>query len=409
MAPSRFNNMMLIDFPGLNANKELYDHIQVQMSALKVIPFRMICFVSKGGDRKYDEIMNDISQMADIFDKQRDNVVVLITNSENYTATIKAEIEHSIKECAGISNIIFTKKEDSCELLSQNLNKYLCKMKNQKEFMITSLNFYNQMRFSVFNQAIKKIREDYKQTFFSVLKSHEECYDASTEQRELIRCLYFSIKRYLNQQVKSFRKEIGKVVGEENVDRIATEQIIFQNEVFIPFNDFRDKCQKKLEIQSHSYSGNGNDYNRFKECHFCKTIWFRVYGCDSIICGRRSIGKDKIFGRFAHYNIEIKENALKISKNEINNEGSYQEKEFVGLTPEELDENKKILANPKMKKVQIQTKGCGKTVKWSDMNDVTVMVMKELQVIENSDYYAEVEESKIAKEVKEISKQIENL
>lgn len=55
-------NMTIIDFRGLNSTKDTINHLKIQKNTLKVIPFRMICFLIKFTSR-YDTIVQDLSKM----------------------------------------------------------------------------------------------------------------------------------------------------------------------------------------------------------------------------------------------------------------------------------------------------------------------------------------------------------
>jgi hypothetical protein len=43
--------------------------------------------------------------------------------------------------------------------------------------------------------------------------------------------------------------------------------------------------------------------------------------------------------------------------------------------------------------VQIKPEGCGKTMKWEEMEDVTETVLQNLKKIEDTDYFANIDDN----------------
>ncbi len=60
-------DMVIIDFPGLNATKNIVEHLITQINTLSTIPVKMLCFVIKYTNR-YDNMENEVSQMLEIFE-----------------------------------------------------------------------------------------------------------------------------------------------------------------------------------------------------------------------------------------------------------------------------------------------------------------------------------------------------
>ena len=73
---------------------------------------------------------------------------------------------------------------------------------------------------------------------------------------------------------------------------------MFDNTIFNEFNEFRKQIESKIQISSTTYNG---EYNRFKKCPHCGIIWFKVIGCNSVQCGKRTQVTDKIVGRYKKY------------------------------------------------------------------------------------------------------------
>ena len=89
-------DMVIIDFPGLNAVQDIIGHLRVQKTALSTIPVRMICFVIKYSPRN-DDFERELGQMLSIFNNYIKNVTIIITKSENIQMKRKEEIKFLFK------------------------------------------------------------------------------------------------------------------------------------------------------------------------------------------------------------------------------------------------------------------------------------------------------------------------
>ena len=150
------------------------------------------------------------------------------------------------------------------------------------------------------------------------------------------------------------------------------------------FEEFKKKVESKIEIQINNYNG---EYNKFKKCPHCGIIWFKVKGCDSMVCGRRTKIKDSICGRFKNYIVYFLSGIIKIIINEFDSCNYGEDNEFYGLTQEEIEKNK---IREKEGKVKINPKGCGKSIHWNEMEDVSEKVLNLLKKevnLDNDDYY----------------------
>ena len=143
------------------------------------------------------------------------------------------------------------------------------------------------------------------------------------------------------------------------------------------------EVQNNIKLQTYNYN---NEYNKYKKCPHCGQIWFKIKGCDSMVCGRRSTLKDKISGRFKSYLVEYIGKKIKIICNEKENNNDFgKDSEIVGLTEEEKQKN--ISLQNQGKKL-ITPIGCGKTFKWNDnlVDDCTDEILRKLNDISVSDY-----------------------
>lgn len=160
---------------------------------------------------------------------------------------------------------------------------------------------------------------------------------------------------------------------------------MFNNSIFNDYDSFRKKAELELEIQQTNYNG---EMNRYKRCPHCGEIWFRIKGCSGIICGRRSLLKDRIWGFFKNYIVSFSNKKLTYTTLEQNNnqlEG--KDEELVGLSETEKTKNMQLKREGKQ---EIVPRGCGKTLNWDKMEDVTDYVNRELKSISASDYDSKV-------------------
>ncbi len=111
--------------------------------------------------------------------------------------------------------------------------------------------------------------------------------------------------------VEEFRKKLQDEFKLEDY-QVYSQLILFQNKIYQDYYvRFKTIAEISLEIQSVTYNGG---MNRYKKCVYCGLIWFRVYGCDSITCGKRSVSKDTLIGRFFNFTINTFKGVMNIKK-----------------------------------------------------------------------------------------------
>ena len=372
-------NMAIIDFPGLKSTQDTINHLKIQKNTLKVIPVRMICFVIKYTSR-YDDLIRDLSTMLSIFYNYKDNITVIVTHSEDCTLVNKEEIKAIFDQPNfSIKNFLFTTKEKTTPLsLCDSLAKLKNKMKNIPHMVLQTRDFLATVE-NIFDFSVMNERNNYENEFDSALKQFKDEFKKANDD-DLKRALYFAFKDYKENLLDKYSKVVR--AKKADVHSIVIEVVIFNNIIFNKFNAFRIEVQNNIKIQSSNYN---NEYNKFKKCPHCGQIWFKIKGCDSMVCGRRSTLKDKISGRFKSYLVEYVGKKIKIICNEKENNDFGNDSEIVGLTEEEKQKN--ISLQNQGKKL-ITPIGCGKTFKWNDnlINDCTDEILRQLNEISVSDY-----------------------
>ena len=100
--------MIIIDFPGLNAVKDIMGHLRIPKTALNSIPVRMICFMIKYSPRN-DDFEIELGQMLSIFNNYIKNISIIITKSEDISKNTKRkeEIKFLFKNKFEIENVFF--------------------------------------------------------------------------------------------------------------------------------------------------------------------------------------------------------------------------------------------------------------------------------------------------------------
>lgn len=289
---------------------------------------------------------------------------------------------------------------------------------------------------------MKKERELFEDKFYDSLELFKKEVEKANDP-DLKRALYFAFKDYKTILLEEYTNTIKnkKINGEEpDMDSVIAEVLMFDNKIFNEFDEFRKQIESKIEIKSSNYNG---EYNRFKKCPHCGLIWFKIKGCDSVQCGKRSKVTDKIVGKYKKYTVKFINNKIIISsenlgndddiikKNIINNDINFRmpkdlempmernvkinriepennrlinnnkekeeehievkkeeeinEDEFIGLTKKEKIENEEREKNGKIK---INPLGCGRNLDWKEMEDCSDEVIKKLKEIAVDDYYS---------------------
>ena len=388
---------IIIDFPGLNAAEEIVKHLKIQKSCLSSIPARMICLVIKFSVR-YDDIIKSAIQMVKIFNDNRENIVVIITNSEDVSIVQMSEIEAALSKKCKIDStkIIFTSKNTSSQEIRKNLNERKKNMKNIEKIEIKDRNLLNTVGTDGDMDVIEE-RDIFLNEFKdSLQKFKNEINKASCN--SLIFALYHSFVAYKEDLIERFSEIVKNKVPD--IDTAIVEIITFNNEIFVEFDSFSKIILTKLKVEIANFDNNQQDNTRYKKCPHCGTIWFKVKGCNSMPCGRRTKLRDKFFGRFKNYIVKFAKGIFNISTvKEDTNINVGQDSEFYGLTDEEKEMNK---TRGKDKSL-ITPKGCGQQLNWSTMEYVTDMVNK--QIREN---FLDTHDTKVLKKMENLKIDIFN-
>lgn len=452
-----------IDFPGMDSVKDQINHFKIQQLALSVIPVRMICFVIKL-DERHDHLLSNINYLKEIFEDYKDNTVIIITHSEpiytkfNKRNDIELLINNNFKYKK--NRIIFSRKNiDYDTLFTKNLKLRMEEMVNIPKMIIKSAELINQMKIigndALFSEQRKKFQENFKKT----LSLFESKFEEYKNNNDIKRALFFALKLYKNKHIRKYEKAIRSNIQDtslEFLDKIICELILYSNRIHNQFMDFiqpptekdkqnqgtqnNEKPIKKFNIglQLNS-SDTNNEYNKFKECPYCGTVWFRYTGCYNVFCGKRGTKGDKITGCFNNYIVELKDDTITVGEHNNLNFGGFDDSElgqimknnkeiernkehknsldypinFNLLTEEEKKDNEKKKQN---NETLLQPIGCGNRFDWNSANDVTEKIIEILgsNLKQNcTDYYSDVlqikRELKVKSYVGEITSKLNDL
>ena len=361
-----------IDFPGLNAAEDIVKHLKVQKSCLSSIPARMICLVTKLTAR-YDDIVKALLQMVKIFIEYRSNIAIIITFCENITITQEAEISVVIEKKTKIksSNIIFTSSKMSPETLREKLNSLKSKMNNIEKIQIKDRDLLN----TVGNDGdldVVEERDKFLDEFRNSLKMFKKEFNQASE-NSLKFALYYSFVDYKEDLIERFSEIVKNKVTDTDI--AIVEIITFNNEIFSDFHGFTLQVQSALKAETAFFDERQD--NRYKRCPYCRTIWFKIKGCNSMKCGKRTKLKDIFTGRFKNYVVKfINGNFFKETLSEKNADDLGEDSENVGLYADEIEKNKN-----RNGKCLIQSQGCGRDLDWRTMEDCTDWVNKQVTQI----------------------------
>lgn len=364
---------LIIDFPGLNGVEEIVRHLLLQKKTLSMIPARMICLVIKLSFR-YDDIVRSAYQMIRIFYENLENIVVIITNSENMTMVQGEEIKLILEKRCKVKpeNVIFSTINKSPNILRKEINRIICTMNNIEKIVIKDRDLLNTVGvngdFEVFEERQKFLNE-----FKTSLSKFKNEFDKA-EDNSLKFALYYAFVAYKDDLIERFHTITDNKVTD--TDTAIVEIITFTNEIFVEFDGFTKKVQNALKAENANYDNN-QDNKRYKKCPFCGIIWFKVKGCNSMQCGRRTKLKDIFIGTFKNYIVRFFKGIFRISIRE-NRESLDIGKdcEVFGLTEEEKQQNR-----DRRGKCQIKPVGCGRNINWNEMEDVTDLINRQVKEI----------------------------
>lgn len=259
------------------------------------------------------------------------------------------------------------------------------KMKNIERISINTRNFAENIP-SLYNKNVKDERKMFEDDFFNTYKVFNEELNKATD-NELRKALYFCFKNYKYFLLQQYRECLlqKRINGKElDWDIVISEVLLFDNKIYDKFQEFKNKVESQYEIKINNYNG---EFNKFKKCPHCGLIWLKVKGCDSMTCGRRTKIRDTIFGRFKNYIVNFLSGKIRIIISENSPDNYGEDNEFYGLTPEEINENKRREIQGKVK---ISPQGCGMNLNWNQMEDCSEQVIKILKKdlnIDKEDYY----------------------
>ena len=173
--------------------------------------------------------------------------------------------------------------------------------------------------------------------------------------------LYYAFRDYKDNLIDNFAEEIKKRVIDKG--KAIIEIITFNNELYEYFKKITELYESEMKTESNTFD-NWKDF-RYKKCHICGRIWFRITGNNHIICGKRTKKKEIFRGKLKFYKVNFNGEIISINILKDNEGDPGSDDPFFGLTQEES--NNKFREG----KHQIIPEGCGSRLNWEMLEDVT--------------------------------------
>ena len=192
----------------------------------------MICLVIKLTPR-YDDMVRDARYLIPIFDEYKQNISIIITNSENATKQSISEIKYIFEKKFKIEqkNVIFSSNLIGVEEIRKKLNEIKKDMQNIKKIKINLRHLLNAYGFDEdldFIEEREKLLDEYKEKF---QKFKNELIKTSKDFLKIDLGLAFIEEK--NDLIKRFYEIINK--KSNDVNKTVFEVISFNNEIFFDF------------------------------------------------------------------------------------------------------------------------------------------------------------------------------
>ena len=225
-----------------------------------------------------------------------------------------------------------------------------------------------------------KEREQYEDLFYKVIDEFKKEVEKAKDP-DLKRALYFAFKDYKDYLLEEYSNVIRrkKIDGKEpDMDSVIAEILMFDNNVYNEFNDFRKQIESQIEIKSSNYNG---EYNRFKKCPHCGVIWFKIKGCNSVQCGKRTKATDKIVGKYKNYTVKYINGKIEIHSEDLGNDNDLECNKSMRMR-RSMNTNRDIMSNnirnPMMNNGQNLMMNISQNPMMNQMNQMNMMMMNQM-------------------------------
>ncbi|KAH3722942.1 hypothetical protein Pelo_18352 [Pelomyxa schiedti] len=393
-APCIYQPFRVVDFPGTDAAVDIVKHAQVQAQALKSMHFTVVCIVQEATPRKCDLTLRCVKLLR-LFSNHTTNLVTIITHSEMLPPNSKErdDISLHLHHTLHVDHVFFKDNKTAGTDLASWIYKFINpterdhtllgipkmpRVERGQGIFLTD-RFNDLVADTTLDSAILQSRDELATEFKRVFQAHTADFKSTTSP-ERKRALYFSLKNFLDV----FSDKHATAVAPKLTDRwdLTMEVITFQNQLRDIFLPFKLLVESNLTPERVVY--NPDDTNpRYKKCPQCGLVWFRVYGCNGFVCGRRHRTQDRSNRTWYQYAIDWVGGALRVNELPVQPlaiTGSTP-CEHVGLTDEETSRNAVLQVQNKQ---VIRPLGCGAKGAWSSLKDVTDEVDDFLKQVEIS-------------------------
>jgi GTP-binding protein EngB required for normal cell division len=395
----QYKPFLIYDFPGTDAQVEKVQHMVAQSAALRQIEFTVICLVVALTGR-LDDLHYRLVKILRLFQYHTANLVVVLTRCDEHSEQNVSEAANVIKEMAKLEHVFCKKKNTEASRLAAWLYSFIDPTPQQRstgilpfekvakgEGCFLSDSFQAMISDNCMDRAVMESRRKIENEFIQIYEAHKTHFQEAKED-EIKMALYLSIKNWMDFKTDEHSQTVAHTFKSE--DELTCETMIIMNTLRNIYQPFRELVIRSIQPETIVYN---SDTPSYRKCPYCGTIWVRVYGCHSMKCGNRSVSRDLSNRTFYNYVIDWAYGALSIKRKETpRQEFRFNDREVVGLTEEEKKANASEGRIPyetaeALKKankqvtgpIEIRPIGCGATLNWSTMTDVTNEVVEQIK------------------------------
>ena len=220
--------------------------------------------------------------LKETFDGYENNIIVIITKTEEYDQSKKDECREYILNKTGFNKIIFSNENiDSWELLYK-INEFKSDMKVLQEVKPKSREFIRYYKKATDNN-MKRYKKEFIEEFEDSMEIFKNKFNEPSTDKALKRALFFALRDYKNNIIERYY-DVAK--REQEISDLVLEHVLsFSNEIYHQFNEFKEKVEEQIELNLTTYTG---ETNKFKKCPHCGLKRFKISGCNgSTRCGTR--------------------------------------------------------------------------------------------------------------------------
>lgn len=280
-------NLTFIEIPSLNIQNDVLESLDSQKNIIENINIKGICIIVKY-DNRYDEILKNIRQVYTIFKNFRENIIVILSFSDEITEeTEKESLNKIIFKKFGIKNIQYSSLKSSKLDLTKffvNFDKNVVAITSKNNGIYVS-EFNNQIENSVVPidyELLSSYKQEFKNYFNNCINNfNRQNFDLYSERRnESLDELTISITHYKNNSIISFTRELRKKFDLNQKD-LKLQILLFEKDIDQIMKILTEKRFKKVTIEENKNEQQITNYNQNSGVGFWRKIlnFFKYIFC----------------------------------------------------------------------------------------------------------------------------------